>query len=97
MLTGKYSREHGIPENIFSDKEPLNNSQMTFPERLREAGYTNFQVGKWHLENDPTGSDYRKRLPDQGRCYDPVSLEKPEDGGDPNRTQESGYVTDITT
>jgi arylsulfatase A-like enzyme len=97
MLTGKYSHEHGVTENIFGDKEPFDNSQMTFPKRLREAGYTNLQVGKWHLENDPTGFDHWKRLPDQGRYYDPVFLEKPEDGGDPNRTQESGYVTDIIT
>ena len=38
MLTGKYSHEHGVTENIFGDKEPFDNSQMTFPERLQEAG-----------------------------------------------------------
>ena len=38
MLTGKYSHEHGVTENIFGDKEPFDNSQMTFPKRLQEAG-----------------------------------------------------------
>jgi arylsulfatase A-like enzyme len=95
MLTGKYSHEHGVTENIFGDKEPFDNTQMTFPKRLQEAGYTNLQVGKWHLESNPSGFDYWKRLPNQGRYHDPVFLEKPEDGGEPNRLQESGYVTDI--
>jgi len=95
MLTGKYSHKHGVQENIFGDKEPFDNTQMTFPKRLNEAGYTNLQVGKWHLENDPSGFDYWKRLPDQGRYNDPVFLEKPTDGGEPNRVQDSGYVTDI--
>ena len=97
MLTGKYSHEHGVTENIFGDKEPFDASQMTFPKELQKEGYTTLQIGKWHLESDPTGFDYWKRLPNQGRYHDPVFLEKSEDGGDPNRTQESGYVTDIIT
>ena len=36
MLTGN-SHEHGVSENIFGDKEPFDNSQMTFPKRLQEA------------------------------------------------------------
>lgn len=97
MLTGKYSHEHGTTENIFRDKEPFDGSQMTFPKRLREAGYTTLQVGKWYLESHPTGFDYWKRLPNQGRYNDPVFLEKSEGNGEPSRTQESGYVTDIIT
>jgi arylsulfatase A-like enzyme len=97
MLTGKYSHEHGVTENIFGDKEPFDNTQMTFPKRLREAGYTTLQVGKWHLESAPTGFDYWKRLPGQGQYYDPVFLEKSEGSGDPTRVQEAGYVTDVIT
>ena len=97
MLTGKYSHEHGTTENIFQDKEPFDASQMTFPKRLRNAGYTTLQIGKWHLESHPTGFDYWKRLPNQGRYNDPVFLEKPGGGGEPKRMQEPGYVTDIIT
>lgn len=97
MLTGKYSHEHGVTENIFGDKEPFDNSQMTFPKRLQEEGYTTLQVGKWHLESDPTGFDYWKRLPNQGRYNDPLFLEKTEDGNEPKRIREEGYVTDIIT
>jgi arylsulfatase A-like enzyme len=97
MLTGKYSHKHGVTENIFGDKEPFDNSQMTFPKRLQEAGYTTLQVGKWHLESDPTGFDYWKRLPNQGRYNDPLFLEKPKNGDAPTRIEEEGYVTDIIT
>ena len=97
ILTGKYSHEHGTTENIFRDKEPFDASQMTFPKRLRNAGYTTLQIGKWHLESHPTGFDYWKRLPNQGRYKVPVFPEKPEGGGEPMRIQESGYITDIIT
>ena len=40
MLTGKYSHEHGVTENIFGDKEPFDASQMTFPKELQKEGYT---------------------------------------------------------
>lgn len=97
MLTGKYSHEHGVTENIFGGKEPFDSSQMTFPKRLQESGYTTLQVGKWHLDSHPTGFDHWKRLPSQGRYNDPVFLEKPEGNEEPARVQESGYVTDIIT
>lgn len=97
MLTGKYSHKHGVTENIFGDKEPFDASQMTFPKELQKEGYTTLQIGKWHLESDPTGFDYWKRLPGQGDYYDPDFLERAEDGGEPNRVAESGYVTDVIT
>jgi arylsulfatase A-like enzyme len=97
MLTGKYSHKHGVQENIFGDKEPFDGSQMTFPKRLQEAGYTTAQLGKWHLQSEPTGFDYYKRLNNQGRYNDPFFLESTDGSGDPERVREEGYVTDIIT
>lgn len=91
ILTGKYSHLHGVTENIFGEKEPFDNTQQTYPELLREAGYRTAVVGKWHLRSEPTGFDYWNVLPGQGRYRDPRLIEMGEE-----RTHE-GYVTDVIT
>ena len=46
-------------------------------------------IGKWHLQNDPTGFDYWNILPGQGAYYDPEFITA--DG----RKKYNGYCTDL--
>lgn len=87
ILTGKYSHKNGfyVNGNVFDG------SQMTFPKLLQGAGYQTALVGKWHLKSDPTGFDYWKVLPGQGRYYSPVF--RTSEG----REVMEGYATDVTT
>ena len=68
ILTGKYSHVNGVLDN----KMPFDSTQQTFPKLLQAAGYNTAMVGKWHLKTTPTGFDYYKILPGQGRYYNPV-------------------------
>ena len=49
MMTGKYAQGHGMYQNHF----PLRGDQEFLGERMTEAGYQTFYVGKWHLEGGP--------------------------------------------
>lgn len=49
MMTGKYAQGHGLYQNHF----PLNANQEFLGERMQDAGYQTFYVGKWHLEGGP--------------------------------------------
>lgn len=49
MMTGKYAQGHGMYQNHF----PLNADQEFLGERMQDAGYQTFYVGKWHLEGGP--------------------------------------------
>jgi arylsulfatase A-like enzyme len=92
VLTGKYSHKHGVTENLYGDQEPFDGSQQTFPKLLQDAGYQTAMIGKWHLKSEPTGFDYWKVLPGQGRYNNPRFIEM-----DGERTKEEGYVTDVIT
>ncbi len=48
MLTGLYMHQHGISDNFSA----LNPKLPTFPQQLREAGYRNAFLGKWHMGGD---------------------------------------------
>lgn len=93
VLTGCYSHVHGIRGN--SERadavETLDPELPTFPQLLQQAGYRTGLVGKWHLRQDPRGFDEWKVLPGQGVYFNPEFLVKGQ------RTQQSGYATDITT
>ena len=60
MLTGRYQQRFGF-DHIGTGPLPL--SEVTFADRMREAGYHTGFVGKWHLEpNQSTVSWARKEL-----------------------------------
>jgi arylsulfatase A-like enzyme len=86
ILTGKYSHINGVTAfNRFDG------GQWTVAKALQAAGYHTGMIGKWHLQNDPTGFDYWNILPGQGLYHDPVFL----DMG--TRKKLSGYATDLIT
>jgi arylsulfatase A-like enzyme len=87
ILTGKYSHMNGFRDN--NDK--FDNSQLTVPKILRDAGYFTAVVGKWHLVTEPTGFDYWNILIDQGSYYNPDFVEM----GDTSVV--NGYATDLIT
>lgn len=87
VLTGKYSHKNGFYDNT----SRFDGAQTTFPKLLRQAGYQTALVGKWHLVSEPTGFDYWKILPGQGRYYSPVFITPA------GQTTEPGYTTDVIT
>ena len=87
ILTGKYSHKNGFYDN----HSTFDGSQQTFPKLLQTAGYQTAIVGKWHLVTDPTGFDFWKVLPGQGRYYSPM-FHTP-DGNEVI----PGYATDVVT
>ncbi|CAN5910289.1 sulfatase-like hydrolase/transferase [soil metagenome] len=54
LLTGRYQQRAGIPGVIFAGFDQnrhhgLQPEEITFAERLKDAGYTSALCGKWHL------------------------------------------------
>ena len=63
VITGRYQQRFGVEDNY---KGPLPLAELTIAERLKPAGYTSCQIGKWHLEPPPTwkgGGDARSFEP----------------------------------
>lgn len=91
VLTGTYNHVNGVT----TLDTPMDNSLVTYPRLLRDAGYQTAIFGKWHLghgpEHDPAGFDEWMVLPGQGLYHDPEFIS-------PDGTSViDGYVTDIIT
>ena len=52
VITGRYQQRFGVDDNL---KGPLPLAELTIAERLKPAGYTSCQIGKWHLTPPPRG------------------------------------------
>ena len=87
ILTGKHSHINGKIDNIAK----FDDSQMTFPQLFKEAGYQTAMFGKLHFGNNPKGIDDFLILPGQGDYINPRFLGKDKD------TIITGYVTDVIT
>jgi arylsulfatase A-like enzyme len=92
IYTGKYGHVSGFRRNHLR----LDESQVTFPQLLQQAGYQTALSGKWHMskndaKNRPMGFDYWNILPGQGKYFNPHMFEMGVD------KQYEGYVTDIVT
>ncbi len=90
ILTGKYSHVNGVLDN----RTPFDGEQTTLPKLMKQKGYQTAMIGKWHLKSEPTGFNYYKILPGQGKYIDPDFRVI---GDWPNTIREKGYVTDIIT
>ena len=89
ILTGKHSHLNGFIDNNSSYFDGL---QTTFPDLLRDAGYTTAMIGKWHLHSNPIGFDYWEILPGQGAYYNPDFIQM-----DNSRKRFQGHCNDLVT
>jgi N-acetylglucosamine-6-sulfatase len=90
ILTGLYTRHHGILDN--TERGPRSHELRTFARPLRDAGYDTGFIGKWHMGNDPTprpGFDFWVAMKGQGEVADPELYENG------RLARVPGYVTDI--
>ena len=85
ILTGQYSHKNGV----YTLGDSLDGSRNNVAKNLQSAGYQTGMIGKWHLQNDPTGFDYWNILPGQGNYYDPLFIDRGE------KKKHTGYCTDL--
>ena len=95
ILTGTYNHVNGVT----TLSTHLDNTLLTFPKLLQQAGYQTAIFGKWHLgqgpEHCPTGFDDWAVVPGQGRYHNPEFFFRGPDGG--TKRTVPGYATDVIT
>lgn len=91
FLTGQYAKTHHVFNNDRVGLDVISHTLMTFPRRLREAGYETAFIGKWHMGLDDSrrpGFDHWISFKGQGLYLDPVVNVNGE------QRQLDGYMTD---
>ncbi|HYE66647.1 MAG TPA: sulfatase [Pyrinomonadaceae bacterium] len=91
FLTGQYAHAHRVINNDKLGMDVISHTLMTFPRRLREAGYETAFIGKWHMGLDDSrrpGFDHWISFKGQGLYLDPVVNINGE------QRQLDGYMTD---
>ncbi len=68
ILTGRMSHKNGV----YTLGDALAPDTLNVAKLMQAAGYNTAIIGKWHLKEEPTGFDYYKVLPGQGRYFDPL-------------------------
>ena len=92
ILTGQYSHLNGV----YTLADNLNPDSLNVAKILKNNGYQTALVGKWHLKKEPSGFDFYKVLPGQGKYNNPVfkTKENWEDGYKGGK-QEPGFSADV--
>ena len=67
ILTGQYSHQNGV----YTLGDHLSPDSLNVAKILNKNGYETALVGKWHLKKEPSGFDYYKVLPGQGKYNNP--------------------------
>jgi len=92
LLTGVMSHKNGV----YTLGDALSTDSLTIAGLLSDAGYSTAIIGKWHLKEEPTGFDYYKVLPGQGRYFDPLLKTKENwEYGGKGGTVHQGFSSDI--
>ena len=96
ILTGQYS--HGSANQVYMLRDAANRNNQNIAKLMQGAGYQTAIVGKWHLKTKPSGFDYFKVLPGQGRYHNPM-LKSEEDWVDGYKggKEHEGFSTDVIT
>ena len=91
ILTGTYNHVNLVQ----TLRTPMDNRLPHLAKHLKAGGYQTAIVGKWHLgegpSHQPTGFDFWRVLPGQGRYFDPDFIDN-----SGTRSQQ-GYATDLIT
>ena len=72
---GDPDRQVQPPERLLHQRRPLRRLAADLPQAAPEGRLPDGDVGKWHLETDPTGFDYWNILHGQGPYYNPPMIE----------------------
>ena len=92
ILTGQYSHQH----QVYTLSEALEPDSNNIAKVLQKNGYETAVVGKWHLKKQPTGFDYFKVLPGQGRYHDPILKTKDNwQDGNKGGVEHKGFSADV--
>ena len=93
ILTGQYSHEHTIVDNVAPEPSNL----IYFPQYLQKAGYQTSFFGKWHMGNDDDkprkGFNHWESFKGQGVYYNPELNVN----GKQVQYKDSTYITDLLT
>jgi arylsulfatase A-like enzyme len=55
ILTGRYAHKNGVIQNDYE----MHTNQITYPQKMNEAGYRTAHIGKWHLGRGPYTKERR--------------------------------------
>lgn len=96
ILSGQYS--HGAANQVYMLRDAARRDNQNVAKLLSTSGYQTAIVGKWHLKTKPSGFDYFKVLPGQGRYHNPM-LKSEDDWVDGYKggVEHKGFSTDVIT